>query len=76
MYYNQYSKYLVVCVNCGHQTSKQHARNHHGLCKRCAGIQSQVQVESRAERENALLIDSGYMAYARERGDYDLPDGY
>ena len=51
-------------------TSKSYARAHDGKCKSCfAG-------SPKRESENALLIDSGYQAYARERGDYDLPDNY
>lgn len=69
--------YLTTCKQCGRTTSKAYARKNNGACKACVtGIAPKQTGMSRAERENALLIDSGYQAYARERGDYDLPDNY
>ncbi len=67
---SDYRKFLVRCSDCGANTSKQYARANAGKCKACA------HPETTRERENALLIDSGYQAFARERGDYDLPDCY
>lgn len=68
---SNYAQYLVACCECGRNTSKAYARANGGKCKACAHPET-----SNQERENALLIDSGYNAYARERGDYDIPDCY
>lgn len=66
--------FLCNCNQCGRATSKAYARRHGGQCKSCTtGIEREVS-QGRAERDNANLIDAGYQAYARERGDYDLPD--
>lgn len=72
-------RFLQQCAQCGQLTSKAHARAHDGLCKYCvAGADSPATLKddatARRERENANLIDSGYQAYARERGDFDGPD--
>jgi hypothetical protein len=74
-----YQRYLTACAQCGQATTKKHAREHAGLCKYCvAGKDSPATLKddatARRERNNANLIDSGYQAYARERGDFDGPD--
>lgn len=66
------NKYMVRC-SCGRVTSKSYARKHGGKCKECVEPGSTRPSES-AERRNARLIDSGWEAYAREEGHYDLPD--
>jgi hypothetical protein len=66
---SQYSRFLTSCTCCGEATSKKYASTHAGKCKACSEGTERVR-----DNENALLIDSGYQAYARERGDYDLPD--
>jgi hypothetical protein len=69
------TKYLTTCCKCGRKTSRVYARQNGGQCKSCKHPeQARVIADRRAEREHSLLIDSGYQAYARERGDYDLPD--
>jgi hypothetical protein len=78
---SNYQRFLTTCAQCGQSTSKAHARAHAGLCKYCvAGKDSPITLKDDAtagrERNNALLIDSGYSAFARERGDFDLPDNY
>jgi hypothetical protein len=65
-------KYLVRC-ECGRNTSKLFARANGGKCKACVHP-AHVNERENNERENALLLDSGYAAYSAERGDYDLPD--
>lgn len=67
-----YQRFLVRCSSCGSNTSKKYAAAHAGQCKACA----EPEKASKRDRDNGLLIDSGYSAYARERGDYDLPDNY
>jgi len=71
------AQYLVPCVDCGRSTSKKYARAHEGKCKACVtGIPKTKKRGESAEHRNARLIDSGYEAYAREEGYYDIPDNY
>ena len=71
------ASYLAHCRTCGRKTNKAYAKKHAGQCKACADPANyQPRPSSAAERDNANLIDAGYQAYARERGDYDLPDNY
>lgn len=67
---NNYSQFQAYCA-CGRTTTKKYAREHGGKCKHCAEPQPET-----SDRRNALLIDSGYMAYAREEGHFDIPDSY
>jgi len=65
-----YKQFCCKCVACGGSTSKFYAKQHEGLCKSCTVTGSSKD----SSKDNALLIDSGYQAFSRERGDYDLPD--
>ena len=66
---NHSQPYLDSCTRCGRATSKAYARAHDGMCKPCATGEP-----SPAERRNAIIIDCGYEAYAREEGHYDTGD--
>jgi hypothetical protein len=71
--------YLARCNACGRNTSKSYARQNGGKCKSCVHPEQAEaidRVRQARERDHASLIDSGYQAYARERGDYDLPDSW
>lgn len=62
-----YKAFLTQCCECGRPTSKAYAAKHNGQCKACAEPEKQVSRE-------ALIIDSGWQAYAREEGHYDHGD--
>jgi hypothetical protein len=69
---SKFSKFLTTCL-CGRKTSKTYARAHGGKCKACVTGVEPAKSET-SEQRNARMIDSGYQAYAREEGHYDLPD--
>lgn len=71
---NRFSKFQTACSACGGTTTKKHAREHNGLCAPCFNPSRREAAEEAAEARNARLIDSGYMAYAREEGHFDGPD--
>lgn len=64
-----YQRFTIPCVICGSGTNKAYARAHDGKCKACA---TGIEPPTREQR----IIDSGYQAYAREEGHYDIPDNY
>ncbi len=64
-------KYLRTCKQCGGFTNSKYARDHAGRCKSCADPDHAPAAHN---SRNARIIDSGYDAYAREEGHYDLPD--
>ena len=68
------TRYLIACQICGNTTSKHYARQHSGQCKACANPEQALSTVY--GRDNALIIDSGYQAYAMESGHYDNPNDY
>lgn len=64
----------VQCTNCGGKTNRSYANRHCGWCKSCWTGKDQRRTDR--DTEQGRLIDLGYEAYSRERGDYDLPDSY
>ncbi len=67
------NQYLIRCNKCGSNTSRAYARKHQGQCKQCADPGAVVR---HSPTRNERIIDSGWQAYAREEGHYDIPDSY
>lgn len=65
--------YLTKCYSCGRTTNRKYASSHKGCCKSCAEGVPAPSRESSEDRQGRL-IDSGWNAYAREEGYYDLPN--
>lgn len=66
------NKFMAKCNQCHRTTSSKYARANGGKCKSCVtGIE---QTRNSGPTRNERMIDSGWQAYAREEGHYDLPD--
>lgn len=76
---SRFSRFQTTCA-CGRTTTHKFARAHEGRCKSCDDMACgrtttpAAPRESRADREHGQLLDAGYQAYSRERGDYDTGD--
>jgi hypothetical protein len=68
---HRYQQFLCACKQCGSSTSRKYAREHSGLCKRCAEPEAKA---SDKPTRNERILESGYQAYAREEGHYDQGD--
>ena len=63
--------YLTECSECGRTTSRAYAKKHQGRCRSCSEPE-----KLRHPIRNERMLESGWLAYAREEGHYDLPDNY